>query len=617
MPVYNAEEYLAEAVRSILEQTFAEFEFIAVDDGSTDRSLEILHGFAAADPRLRIVTRPHAGIVGALNDGLAAAGGSLIARMDADDVSLPHRLSRQVDFMRAHPECVASGSAMEVMDPHGAPICRFPCATSHEEMDSIPFSRRQSGIFHPTAMMRTEAVRQVGGYRKQFEWVEDFDLWLRLAERGRLANLNEVLVRYRVHRKSVSHLRAAEQLRRADLALIEAGRRRGLENLPLPKTPAEPGSAGDCELVWIHWALAAGELGNARRLAGKRLRAAPFSKERWRLYLALKLRELPWRFRPTKGNPVNRRAEPLVSVIIPCYNQAHHLRGAVESALGQTYKQVEVIVVNDGATDATAEVAARFGDRIRYLEQENAGLAAARNAGLRHATGELVNFLDADDSLFPTALEHHVRAAAGHPEAAVFYGGVRRVDEEGNLLSEVPPAPLPRDVFHQLLALNPLPCHSVVVRRSVLDPAGPFDPDLKACEDWDLWLRLAGQGCRFVPVPEARVVYRRYPGSMSRDPFSMARSAGIVLSRHAGWHGFCRKCLESLRQSLENCRQWYMLPAFPELAQLEAETTRLCRERSWEGTLRRWAQNGCLSIPGLRQLVLALRRRRQSRAALS
>lgn len=294
MPVYNAAPYLAEAVNSILGQTFRAFELIAVDDGSTDGSLGILRRFAAEDPRVRLVCCPHAGIVGALNDGLAMARADLLARMDADDVALPERLARQVAYMRAHPECVLLGTALQVMDPDGEPICHLWCRTSHEELAALPFQIREANMFHNAVMMRTAVLREVGGYRKAFEWAEDFDLWLRLAERGRLANLNEALVKYRLHRRSVSHLRAAEQRRRVDLALIEACDRRGLPRLPLRDGPLESNGKDPCEVTWMHWAFAVGEKRNAFRLARKWLLAAPLSPERWKVYLRLRLQDYNW-----------------------------------------------------------------------------------------------------------------------------------------------------------------------------------------------------------------------------------------------------------------------------------------------------------------------------------
>src|ERR1051326_2264165 len=125
VPVYNAARYLDVAISSVLRQTFSDFELIAVDDGSKDDSKKILEHFSANDARIRVISRPNTGIVGALNDGLAVARGEFIARMDADDVALPGRFQAQLDYLRGHPDCIAVGTAVQIIDARGAVVDRF------------------------------------------------------------------------------------------------------------------------------------------------------------------------------------------------------------------------------------------------------------------------------------------------------------------------------------------------------------------------------------------------------------------------------------------------------------------------------------------------------------
>jgi GT2 family glycosyltransferase len=231
MPVYNAQGYVAESVASILAQTVADFELIAVDDGSTDSSLCVLEQFAELDARVRIISRPNTGIVGALNDGLAAVRGEFIARMDADDIALPHRFEVQQAFLRAHPNCVAVGSAVLQVDPDGDPICVQRWAQSHEEIERL-LLRGGGGLAHPTAMIRKSAMIRSGGYRKEFEWIEDKDLWLRLAEIGRLANLPEPLLKYRVHESSICWQREKEQRQLWESLLAQTYARRNGTSSP-------------------------------------------------------------------------------------------------------------------------------------------------------------------------------------------------------------------------------------------------------------------------------------------------------------------------------------------------------------------------------------------------
>src|SRR4051812_18975953 len=158
MPVYNALPHLREAVEGILAQTFGDFEFVVIDDGSTDGSTQVLRAYAAADPRIVLVSRPNTGYAIALNEALALATGEFVARMDADDVSLPQRLARQVEYLRAHPECVAVGTGVRFIAAGGTPIARgFRRPRTHEEIDAFHLQRMSSALPHPTVMMRRAA----------------------------------------------------------------------------------------------------------------------------------------------------------------------------------------------------------------------------------------------------------------------------------------------------------------------------------------------------------------------------------------------------------------------------------------------------------------------------
>jgi glycosyltransferase involved in cell wall biosynthesis len=227
MPVYNAERYLAEAVESILGQTFADFEFLIVDDGSTDRSGAMLERYAARDQRVRVARLPHGGIVAARNHALSRARAEFCAVMDADDVALPQRLARQVDYLRTHPDIVCVGSAVHFIDPAGRFLRDAHPGMEHEAIEERALAG-DCPLNHPSVMMRRAAVEAVGGYRSGFEPAEDHDLFLRLGEVGRLANLPEVLMKYRQHPHSASERHQRLQCERSAAAALEACRRRGI-----------------------------------------------------------------------------------------------------------------------------------------------------------------------------------------------------------------------------------------------------------------------------------------------------------------------------------------------------------------------------------------------------
>lgn len=208
---------------------------------------------------------------------------------------------------------------------------------------------------------------------------------------------------------------------------------------------------------------------------------------------------------------------PQVSVIIPTYNSARYVVDAVESVLAQTYRDFEVIVIDDGSTDETPEVMKRYGAPVRYLRQENAGVAAARNRGIAESRGRYIAFLDADDTWFPEKLERQMAALAGSGGARACYSaflevkddlspvGVRRSDRRGSAIEDL------------LLRGNVIgSICTVVAERALFESVGGFDPVLSQCADWDMWVRLAAE-TEFVYLDEPLVTYRQHGSNMSRN----------------------------------------------------------------------------------------------------
>jgi glycosyltransferase involved in cell wall biosynthesis len=197
MAVLNGAAFLDQAVASIRRQSFADFEFVIVDDGSVDQTGDILARHAAEDARLRILRQAHAGLVPSLNRGIEAAAAPLVARMDADDLAEPQRLARQVALLAAEPQVVVVGSNYVVVDAAGnrRETSRLP-TTPEAIRAALPAS---NPLAHPTVMMRRATVMAAGGYRRAFLQCEDYDLWLRLAERHDLRNIDEPLLLYRQH----------------------------------------------------------------------------------------------------------------------------------------------------------------------------------------------------------------------------------------------------------------------------------------------------------------------------------------------------------------------------------------------------------------------------------
>jgi GT2 family glycosyltransferase len=232
-------------------------------------------------------------------------------------------------------------------------------------------------------------------------------------------------------------------------------------------------------------------------------------------------------------------ARPLVSIVIPAFNQAAFVGAAIASALEQTYRPIEVVVVNDGSTDDTPGVLASLADHpeLRTVHQQNAGLPAARNRGLFESRGDILVFLDSDDLLDPAHVERLAAALATDPDLAFAYCDIQMVDRAGVPSSAFSVSSARRvlhgDIFESLLIGGYFPPHAVAVRRRWLDAVGAFELALGGHADYELWLRLTGAGGRAAYVDERLARYRVYDGSMSRDLEHMRRTRLHALERVA------------------------------------------------------------------------------------
>ncbi len=292
MPVYNAETFLDDAVDSILKQTFDNLELICINDGSIDRSLDVLNRRAAEDPRLKVISRANTGIVGALNDGLAAASGEYIARMDADDTCSLDRFTKQVQYLDDHPDCAAVGTWCRMTDPQGSPTNSHECPTDHEAIDAALLVADGSAMVHATLMIRRAVLLEIGGWQAKYNWVEDLDLFLRLAESGRVANIPEYLYLYRRHLSCVCYTHYYEMCQRLKTVLIEAYERRGYRHPPdfsrIRTELKQHHSPANILRSWACHAIKNGNAGAARRHALAAMRREPLSLKSWRvMYWAL------------------------------------------------------------------------------------------------------------------------------------------------------------------------------------------------------------------------------------------------------------------------------------------------------------------------------------------
>jgi glycosyltransferase involved in cell wall biosynthesis len=280
MGTYNAGAFLDEAVGSILAQSFADFEFIIIDDGSTDDTPARLARLASDDARIRFISRGNRGLTPTLNEAARLANSPMLARMDADDISMPDRFARQIAFMDVHPECVALGGAYDMIDEAGRRFHQMRQPPDDASNQEACLSGRPS-LCHPLVMMRRDAFEKVGGYDESFRVAQDNDLWLRMGEIGELRCLPDVILKYRQHTKSISEARQREQIDALRRGCEAACKRRGIDRPFLAdagwRSDGSPSALFEQHLRYGWWAWKLCEFATARHYARMAMKVRPFS----------------------------------------------------------------------------------------------------------------------------------------------------------------------------------------------------------------------------------------------------------------------------------------------------------------------------------------------------
>ena len=296
LSVYNSENYLREAIESILNQSFDDFEFLIIDDGSRDSSPEIIRFYAKQDQRIWFHHRENRGIPKTRNEMLKQATGKYIAVMDADDIALPNRLVNQVQFLDQNPHVVAVGGTFNFIDEKG----RFlTCLYPPEDNDTIQEKALagHGSICHPSAMIRREILLKIGGYDESFLVALDLDLWLRLGEIGDLRNLQSPILNFRLHDSSISETQGEKQRNYAHRACKNAWQRRGISREFEAVEPWRPtrdrASRYQFALKYGWWAWNSRQRKTALIYAGKALQIKPWGIKAFKLLYCTLLKPLP------------------------------------------------------------------------------------------------------------------------------------------------------------------------------------------------------------------------------------------------------------------------------------------------------------------------------------
>lgn len=494
MPVYNGQKYLRKAIESISNQTFKDFEFLIINDGSVDKSEDIIKEYQKKDSRIIYnKNEKNLGLIKTLNSGLVMARGEYIIRMDADDVSDLNRIEKQVQFLNKNSTIGVLGSWFDFIND--SLEVKWP--TDDEDIKVQLFCR--TAIGHPTvAIRRSVLINNNITYDVNFPHAEDYNLWVDLLNYTMFANYPEKLFHYRAHKDQVSVIHRDRQSETVDKTRLKA-----LGYLVDNFTDKE----AELHLALLDNKLAEVDFGEAKKwlnaLININNQKRVFDKDKFDLFVK---------------NILNKLKEPLVSIIIPAYNSEEFISETLDCLINQNYKKWEAIIVDDGSTDNTVEIIkgyAKRDNRFRYIKQENFGTSVARNTGLKISKGEYIQFLDSDDFISKDKISEEILIFNQDLEAEIVYGDYICFANENREKKWI----YSRVILNKK---NPLwdfaknwggelciPIHCFLYKKYCLESINGFDESLTINhEDWDLHLRLAANKYNFKHHQQQGAFYR-------------------------------------------------------------------------------------------------------------
>jgi len=466
IPFYNRVSWCLEAIESVQKQTYSNWELILVNDGSTD-DISAIRAAVQADTRLRLLEQKNAGVAAARNAGIAVANGFYIALLDSDDLWEPDKLEYQISYMEGHGYRV-SHTCYTLFDENG--IIR-EVDTSMWKGDIARELIKSCPICTPSVIVEKTLVDSVKPpFSEGFHYGEDACFFISLAVQAEFGAI----------RKPLTLVRHTETTSADDIEKIRVA----CANILcfVLKNPYLSTFQQEISQLSKSIELLSEEIERRQKDASDREE---------------KLRQLE----PVRA-AIREKFEqagfyPKVSIIIPVYNGANYMSEAIDSALLQTYGNIEIIVVNDGSRDdgATDRIARSYGNRIRYFKKENGGVATALNFGIEKMMGEYFSWLSHDDMYAPTKIEEELRwLSVQSDKTAIIAEGYQVVNAAGeymytvNLNQQYPRDRLKNSLF--LVMRGGINGCALLIHKSHFDRVGLFDPTLPTTQDYDLWFRM-------------------------------------------------------------------------------------------------------------------------------
>lgn len=540
MPVYNTEEeYLREAIDSILAQTFTDFEFLIINDGSQNNAEDIILSYK--DIRIKYLKNErNLGIIKTLNKGLELAQGEYIARMDADDISLPERFEKQINFLDKNPEIDILGTWFNCI-----PRNRVIETYIHDKEIKECLLINSNNIGHPTVMFRNSTVKNIGiKYNESHPYVEDYALWLSLIDKVKFANIPEILLNYRIHSSSVCQTKEIEQSLNVEEIMVKAqGIHFDLDNTVVLEAIGKLKKnikIDSKDLLAINEfskqvQLKMKEFGFVReydmnkvfyKYAIKKCRKDfLFYKLLWtselnkllRLHIYYRLfNSIYFEHSNSKNKPSYKSTTPNISAVMALYNTPYKLlEKTVKSILNQTFTDFELIIIDDASNIEYKDFFGKFNDeRIKYFKLEkNSGPGKARNIGIKKTLGNYIAIVDSDDIYKPKRFETQVNFLQTNPEISLVSCAFK-FSNKWKISSVIEHN---EDIKSALLFNSALSNPAVMFnRKEFLDKNLFYQEDINFAEDYSLWIDAMLSGIKMANLKDVLMIYTRRKNQLSR-----------------------------------------------------------------------------------------------------
>ena len=529
IPTFNAAPWLKETIDSILTQTYPVLEILIVDDGSTDGTADIAKSYATPVIYIR---QEHGGVSSARNRGIGSAKGEFIAFIDGDDYWHPQKIEAQIKLLiedkldwvscETQPfDSITRSAVNGLVAPIPNGDILKPLFMNNFIGSATPVVRRS--IFDQTGLFNESHDARIG---------EDWDLWLRIASGHPLGVVYEKLAFQRLHNTSTMSSTSMQEKVNCLTGVIERAVERDMSRLINLKSKTLAGIYHNAGVQLFKQ----NQYKEARAFFLSDLKHRPQRIESW-IYLLMTLAG-PGMFRPIinlkrflekqlnifgKNKIMTENKKPEVTILIPTYNRADLILESLDSVFAQSYRDFEIVVVDDGSTDNTAEVLSPLAERgqLRYIYQKNQGASAARNRGIMEARGDLIAFLDSDDLFHPAKLELQVDYFRTHKDIGLVHSGFTKFNAVESDLGYRDTSWFSGIIYPQILLYwtTLMAMDTVLIPKKIFDSIGLFDENLIVGEDLDMWRRIARKyPFGFINKSLARV--RVHEGNISGNKIS-------------------------------------------------------------------------------------------------